>query len=47
MSPLAGKGTWCLLPATPAILATATKHFDWGGGVVSETNFFTPLHRCY
>ena len=28
MSPLAGKGTWCLLPTTPSMLPTATKHFD-------------------
>ena len=28
MSPLAGKGTWHLLRTTPAILPTATKHFD-------------------
>ena len=28
MSPLAGKGTWCLLPTTPFMLPTATKHFD-------------------
>ena len=27
-SPLAGKGTWCLLPTTPSLLPTATKHFD-------------------
>ena len=27
-SPLAGKGTWCLLPTTPSMLPTATKHFD-------------------
>ena len=27
-SPLAGKGTWCLLPITPSMLPTATKHFD-------------------
>ena len=26
-SPLAGKGTWCLLPTTP-MLPTATKHFE-------------------
>ena len=26
--PLAGKGTWCLLPTTPSMLSTATKHFD-------------------
>ena len=25
---VAGKGTWCLLPATPFMLPTATKHFD-------------------
>ena len=28
MSPLAGKGTWCLLTTTPSILPAATKHFD-------------------
>ena len=28
MSPMAGKGTWCLLPTTPSMLPTATKHFD-------------------
>ena len=32
MSPLAGKGTWCLLPTTvtssTCMLPTATKHFD-------------------
>ena len=27
-SPLAGKGTWCLMPPTLAMLPTATKHFD-------------------
>ena len=27
-SPLAGKGTWCLLPTTPSMLPTATEHFD-------------------
>ena len=27
-SPLAGKGTWHLLPTTPAMLPTAMKHFD-------------------
>ena len=31
MSPLAGKGTWCLLPAIPSMLPTATKHFDRAG----------------
>ena len=25
---IAGKGTWCLLPTTPSMLPTATKHFD-------------------
>ena len=30
-SPLAGKGTWCLLPITPSMLPTATKHFDRAG----------------
>ena len=28
MSPLAGKGTWCLLPTTPSMLPTATEQFD-------------------
>ena len=32
-SPLAGKGTWCLLPTTPSLLPTATKHFDMAGPV--------------
>ena len=27
-SPLADKGTWCLLPTTPSMLPTASKHFD-------------------
>ena len=27
-STLVGKGTWCLLPTTPDMLPTATKHFD-------------------
>ena len=27
-SPLAGKGTWYLLPTTRDMLPTATKHFD-------------------
>ena len=31
MSPLAGKGTWCLLPTTLSMLPTATKHFDRAG----------------
>ena len=30
-SPLAGKGTWCLLPATPSMLPTATNYFDRAG----------------
>ena len=33
-SPAAGKGTWCLLPTTCAMLPTATKHFDSAGYVV-------------
>ena len=32
-SPLAGKGTWCLLPTAPSMLLTATKHFDRAGNV--------------
>ena len=32
-SPLAGKGTWCLLPTTSSMLPTAKKHFDRAGGV--------------
>ena len=28
MSPLAGKGTWCLLPTAPAMLLTATNLLD-------------------
>ena len=31
MSPLASKGALCLLPTTPAMLPTATKHFDMAG----------------
>ena len=27
-SPIAGKGTWHLLPTTPTVLPNATKHFD-------------------
>ena len=27
-SPLAGKGTWCLLPTTPSMLPSATQRFD-------------------
>ena len=30
-SPLVGKGTWHLLPTTPDMLPTATKHFDRAG----------------
>ena len=30
-SPLAGKGTWHLLPTTPDMLPTATKQFDRAG----------------
>ena len=30
-SPSAGKGTWCLLPVSSAMLPTATKHFDRAG----------------
>ena len=30
-SPLAGKGTWCLLPTTPDMLPSATKHFARAG----------------
>ena len=30
-NPLAGKGTWCLLPTTPSMLPTITKHFDTAG----------------
>ena len=37
-SPLAGKGTWCLLPTTSAMLPTATKHFDRAG--------VDPIARC-
>ena len=37
MSPLAGKGTWCLVPATPAMLPTATKHFDRAAILVYDT----------
>ena len=33
MSPLAGKGTWCLLPTTPSMLLTVTKHFDRAGSI--------------
>ena len=33
MNPLAGKGTWCLLPTTPSMLPTATKHFDGTEGL--------------
>ena len=31
-STLAGKGAWHLLPTTPAMLPTATEHFDRAGG---------------
>ena len=27
-SPLAGKGTWSLLPTTPSMRPTTAKHFD-------------------
>ena len=27
-SPLSGQGTWCLLPTTPSMLPTSTKHFN-------------------
>ena len=30
-SPLAGTGSWHLLPSTPAMLPTAAKHFDRAG----------------
>ena len=36
-SPLAGKGTWCLLHTTSSMLLTATKHFDR-----AESGFITP-----
>ena len=37
-NPLAGKGTWCLLPTTPStcMLPSATKDFDW-------VDFYWPL----
>ena len=57
MSPLAGKGTWCLLPTTPAMLPTATKHFDraasWPSSLDSGSNTKSPpppphsLHRTH
>ena len=37
VSPLAGKGTSCLLPTTPSMLPTATKHFDRAAGVTCGT----------
>ena len=37
--PEAGKETWCLLPTTPAMLPTATKHFGRAvGNLVSVVN---------
>ena len=36
MSPLAGKGTWCLLPTTPDMPPTVTKHFDWAVRLKSQ-----------
>ena len=48
MSPLAGKGTWCLLPTTPAMLATATKHFDKADNNATSGNrpYRTQLDHC-
>ena len=37
-SPLAGKGTWHLLPTTPAMLPATTKHFDRAVGDKQQTN---------
>ena len=39
-SPLAGKGTWSLLPTTPSMLPTATKHFDRAGYIVMKMRPF-------
>ena len=47
MSPLAGKGTWCLLPTTPSMLPTATKQFDragtFGFNIDCEFGQYNPL----
>ena len=45
MSSLAGKGTWCLLPTTPSMLPTATKHFDRAGWYCSGIKIFKK-HMC-
>ena len=39
-SPLAGKGTWHLLPTTSSMLPTATKHFDRAAPVRRTKKFF-------
>ena len=37
---LAGKGTWCLPPTTPAMLPTATKHFDEAAYIIRLLTMF-------
>ena len=46
MSPLAGKGTWFLLPTTPSMLPTATKHFDRAAYLITDSmhiHYFLPI----
>ena len=40
MSPLSGKGAWCLLPTTPSMLSTATKHFDRAVHAVYQSTWY-------
>ena len=45
-SPLAGKGTWCLLPTNTSMLSTATKHFDRAANVcITVFIYKSSLHK--
>ena len=43
--PLLGKGTWNLLPTTPDMLPTATKHFDRAGYSELGQSLFNNVHE--
>ena len=44
-SPLAGRGSWNLLPITPDMLPTATKHFDRAGYSELGQSLFNIVHE--
>ena len=44
-SPLAGRGSWHLLPITPDMLPTATKHFDRAGYSDLGQSLFNIVHE--